>query len=284
MFDLHVHSNCSDGDMSPAEVVRAAKQRGITGLALTDHNGLWGVAAARAAAQGLMFISGIELSSLWQDIDVHIIGLGTTLQENTIYHGLARTRRGCAQRIEAMVERCQAAGFKNVSMAAIQASRQTQANYCYISYDVALELQRAHQLHVREAHAVTVKGGAGYVPYGDWALSPPAAVELIHAAGGVAVLAHPGIIAAESSQEMLQAVFAALVAAGLDGLEVFHPFHDAAQRAALQAMAADHELIITGGSDWHGPSRFAANHAQFGRCGVPDSVLPTLQARLAARR
>ncbi len=276
MFDLHLHSSASDGDLPAAEVVHEAARRGLTGISVTDHNGLWGAdEAARAAKElGIECIEGIEITARYHETDVHILGYARKFMREVLTKGLAATRAGYEQRIQEMVRRCQAGGYEKVSWEHIQARRADFDNPCFVSFDVARELIDEYSLDPETARKLTVSGGACHVPYGDWALSPSAAVELVHLAGGKASLAHPGTIEHESSQEILLTVLQELMAAGLDALEAVHPFHDDEYQNWLRQLSEEHHLAITGGSDWHGPSRLFENDAVFGKIGV--SALPFL--------
>lgn len=280
MYDLHLHSTYSDGDFSPVALLQAARQRHVTGVSLTDHNGLWGIAEAHGGAKvlGLGFVAGIEVSSLYHGADVHILGYGRAFQEDVITQGLASTRQGYAARIQGMVARCQAAGYGQVTFEHIVAARQPQADPCYVSYDVAKELVGAHEVSRDEARRLTVKGGACYVPYGSWALSPAAAVSLLHQANALAILAHPGTIAHESGESMLKRLLVELVNSGFDGIEVYHPFHSPVFTRQLETFVADHRLLATGGSDWHGPHRF--HDTDFGKIGLTDQPFAAVLNRL----
>lgn len=281
MFDLHLHSTASDGDFAPADVVREAAKRGLGGVSLTDHNGVWGLEEAAAAAQELEleFVEGIEVTARFNDADVHVLGYSRRFNREVLEEGLVGTRSGYEERTRKMVELCQAAGYDKVDWEAVQARRAHLKNPSFVSFDVVIELMEKYDLLFPAARLMTVKGGVCHVPYGDWALTPEAAVELLHKASGAAVLAHPGIIAHEGSQDILVEILGQLMAAGLNGIEVYHPFHDEEFIAWLQSYLAQHSLAFTGGSDWHGPHHFEDNEARFGSIGVEaDDVALLLPA------
>lgn len=282
MYDLHVHSDCSDGDLSPAAVVAAARERGVQGLALTDHNGVWGLSAATAAAQaaGITLVSGIEISTFYNGDDVHILGFARNFKTEVLGDGLRSTREGCRQRLVAMVGRCTDAGFSKVSLAGIEGRYRDVTDPSFVSFDLARELMAKHGLSVTEAHRLVVPPGACYVPYGDWLMPPQEAVRLLHAAGGKAVLAHPGILVREGGVEQLWELLDELVAAGLDGIEVRHPFHATDVTQSLQEYAVRYGLMTTAGSDWHGTTRFPANDAAFGSLGLSDAEFARFCDRL----
>lgn len=248
LFDLHTHSLYSDGDGAPDMLLALARQRGVARIALTDHNTLAGTA-------GLPCIAGVEISTLWQAAAVHILGYGRQWDTSALQAGLAPTRAGYQERIARMVERCHQAGYDKVSLADIAARRAGQAEPAFISYDVAKELVAKHDLSLTQAQAITREGGAAYVPYGDRAMSPRQAIYLLHRVGGLAVLAHPGITAKEQGKETMWQLIKELTGA-LDGLEVYHHFHDEPLRQELTRYCQEHDLLITGGSDYHGPNHY----------------------------
>ncbi len=278
MFDLHLHSTASDGDLSPREVVEEAARRGLEGVSLTDHNGLWGVSEATAAAQklGLQFVPGVEVTARYQGTDVHILGYSRKFDEALLTAELASTREGYVQRIQEMVARCQAAGFDRVSWDDIRSRRSQLPSPCYVSFDVARELSSKYEIDLETARKMTVAGGVCHVPYGSWALSAVQAVELVRAAGGAASLAHPGTIEREGSRGVLLDLLAKLKGVGLVALEVAHPFHDAEYQGWLKDLAQQGGFKVTGGSDWHGPDHLPANHAAFGKSGVEESEIAWL--------
>lgn len=280
VYDLHLHSTYSDGDLVPEKLIDEAQQRGVIGVSLTDHNGLWGVAAAReyALRQQLPFVAGIEVTALHHATDVHILGYSQAFLEGVVTDGLAQTRAGYAQRVQEMVVRCQAAGYDKINFAAIVAARAGQIDPSYISYDVAQQLRDAQGLSRDEARRLTVKGGTCYVPYGPWAASPAAVVSLLHRANAIAVLAHPGTIVHEEGEAVLDELLQDLVHNGLDGVEVYHPFHSLELTAKLESFVQEHQLLVTGGSDWHGPGRF--HDQDFGKVGLSEDQFKKFLAGL----
>lgn len=282
MYDLHLHSTASDGDSAPAAVIREAARRGLAGISLTDHNGLWGVSEAAGAAEtaGIQFVEGIEVSARWENVDVHVLGYSRGFKREVLREGLRDTRLGYAGRVRAMVQRCRALGYDGVTWEAVQQRRAHLTDPAYISYDVARLLTKKHGVSADEARRLTTSGGECYVPYGEWALSLRKAAAFLHEAGGAALLAHPGLVAADAGEAVLWRLLAALPAAGLDGIEVFHPYHDAALTARLLGYARRQRWLVGGGSDWHGPGRYAKSDAVFGKMGVEETAFAALMARL----
>lgn len=265
-YDLHLHSTYSDGDDTPAELIAHAVTRGLKGGCLTDHNGVWGTGEFAAAAQtaGFEWVEGVEITARWGDVDIHLLGYSHGFQRQQLEQGLAATRQGYEQRIQTMIEQCQRQGYDQITFADVAARRAGYENPSYISYDVARLLQEKHRLTPAEARQLTVHGGACWVPYGDWALTPATAIDLIHATGGRAVLAHPGTIIRENGPATFAEVFRTICTAGLDGLEVIHPFHTSEHSHQFQQLAAEYRLVVTGGSDWHGADRYGDDVGHFG--------------------
>lgn len=245
--DLHLHSTASDGRLTPPAVMRAAREAGLRAAALTDHDTLAGVAEARAAAEslGLEFVPGIELSTYEEDAgSTHILGYYLSETDPTLAAQLeeALMRRG--ERAREIVERLNDLGV-GVTVAEIfalgsPAGLVTRAH-------IARALVDGGWISSYRAAFDRYLGadGPAYVPIRR--LQPAQGIALIHGAGGVAVLAHPGAAFDE-------AWIGKLVESGLDGIEVLHPDHDRATVRRIRRLADRLGLLETGGSDWHGPN------------------------------
>lgn len=278
VVDLHLHTTYSDGDFGVPSLVDEVVRRGLSGFSVTDHNGLWGCAEARKLAEkkGLLFIEGIELSTRVNEMDVHMLGFSRSFDAERFHVELKPTQEGYMQRTKEMADKCQRSGFDRVSWEAIKARRSHEEYPMYMSYDVRRELMEKHGLDHSQARELTTIGGKCHVPYGDWAMTPVDSIDLIHRVGGKAVLAHPGTIVFEQSQSVLEKTLSELVESGLDGIEVYHPFHDDELAEFLLHFCSTHDLIVTGGSDWHGPDHFKENDRQFGTIGVPIDAIDQL--------
>jgi len=282
MYDLHLHSTYSDGDQSIEELVAAAADAGVRGISVTDHNGLWGVNEAETAAteHDLEYVAGIEMSARAHGADLHILGYSYDWQQDVISAGLRDTRSGYERRARRMIQLCTEVGHP-ISFDDLAVGRAGQIDPVYMAYDVGKVLKSKHGLTVAEARKLTSHGGSCHVPYGDWALSPTRAVDLIHAAGGIAVFAHPGTVSFEEGDDTLDVILAELVAADIDGIEVSHPFHDSVTMTRLQRYADQHHLVTTGGSDWHGPGRY--HEGALGTIGLSDEGWSFVVRRLQTR-
>lgn len=248
--DLHCHSNVSDGVLPPAEVVARAAARGCQMLALTDHDELSGLAAAReqAGLLGLRLINGVEISTTWRKRTLHIVGLDVDPEHGELNAGLRRTRMGRTERARLMGEHLAAAGIPG----AYEGARRYASNPEIIS--------RTHFARflvdsgvVKDVKSVfkrfLVRGKPGYVSH-EWA--PLAeAVAWIHAAGGVAVIAHPGRY--DIGRGLMLELIEEFKQLGGDALEVVTSNHDAEQVRRFAQLANEFDLLASAGSDFHAP-------------------------------
>jgi len=277
-IDLHVHSNASDGTLSPAAVVEAARAVGVTALALTDHDTMDGVSEAMAAAEalGLELVPGVELNTDRTWGEVHILGYFIPPDASGFYELLARRREARVRRGEKMVQRLQELGFR-------------------ISFDDVLRIAnggaitRPHVARalveagcvasIEEAFArYLYTGGPAYVPREPFSAFD--AVRAILDAGGVPVLAHPGRMSEEGKKLIPE-----LIEHGLQGLECYYPEHTPEDTEHFLALAAKYDLVVTGGTDAHGPG--STHDRRIGSVSAPPGAVEALrerQARLARGR
>ena len=245
--DLHVHSNASDGTDAPAEVMHRAARAGLDAVALTDHDTVAGHAEARRSLpDGLTLVPGMELSCRLDDRSLHLLAYLFDPDHPELAEQTQRIRDDRVLRARAMVRRLADLGAAVTwdQVAAI-------AGTAVVGRPHIARAMAASGVVATPADAFTsdwiADGGRAYVA--KYALDPYRAIRLVRAAGGVAVLAHP-----RSAHDLLVSdeQIAALAAAGLAGIEVFHPDQSQAQRAALLGLARDLGLVATGGSDDHG--------------------------------
>ncbi|HUF66248.1 MAG TPA: PHP domain-containing protein [Gemmatimonadaceae bacterium] len=268
--DLHLHSTASDGLLAPAAVVSAARVVGLTAIALTDHDTVGGIAEARATAEQarIRFVAGIELSAEEDGVEIHILGLHlvdvTTLQE--------RLRELQAERVDrarAIVARLAELGVfisydAVLAHAAGGAVGRPHVARAMLDAGVVHDFREAFDRYLGAARPA-------FIPKKK--LSVRDAVSLVHAAGGLAVWAHPGTHAGDP-------LLTAVTEAGLDGLEVLHPSHGPEMVSRLSALCDARNLVPSGGSDWHatpGAMRTVGSQA------VPLEWLQRQDAALAAR-
>lgn len=276
-IDLHSHSTASDGTDPPAEVVRRAGQAGLDVLALTDHDTLAGHAAARQALPpGLALVTGMELSCRLEGHSVHMLAYGleaargSELAAECAAIVAARRSRG-----RHMVDRLRELGVDITwpQVEALAAGGVVGRPHVARAMVAAGVISRPEQAFTPEWIGA---GGRAYVT--RYALDPVRAIALIAEAGGAAVLAHPGAVS--RGWKIPGETISALAAAGLAGLEVWHPDHDHAERSRLGNLAASLDLVPTGGSDDHG----SLTGYRIGRETCPPLSYERLTARYGRHR
>ncbi|MBS1218426.1 MAG: phosphatase [Proteobacteria bacterium] len=248
--DLHSHSTCSDGLLSPVDLVERAVQRGVDMLALTDHDELAGLGAAHAAAEqwGLRLIDGVEISVQWEATTLHIVGLGIGIAHVPLIEGLAAIRTGREQRAQRIAESLTAAGIAG----SLEGARRYAKNPELVS--------RAHFArylvatgHARDTNAVfrnyLTPGKPGYVPH-QWA-GLGDALHWINGSGGVAVLAHPGRY--PLNQQQCERLLGEFVGLGGVAVEVVTGSHAPDEFVTWARYARRFGLRASAGSDFHGP-------------------------------
>jgi predicted metal-dependent phosphoesterase TrpH len=244
--DLHVHSTASDGTDPPAEVMRRAARAGVDVVALTDHDTVAGHAEARAAAGPVALLPGMELSCRLDGRSLHMLAYLFDADQPELAAELARIRDDRVLRARAMVDKLAGLGV-DVSWGQVAAiAGQAVVGRPHIARAMADSgaIASPREAFTRDWIA---DGGRAYV--GRYALDPVRAIDLVRAAGGVTVLAHPR---AGRDTWVTNEQITRLAAVGLAGLEVFHPDQSEAERARLIALAHDLALVPTGGSDDHG--------------------------------
>ena len=264
--DLHMHSTASDGSCAPAAVVEEAVRAGLVAIALTDHDTLDGLAEARDAGArlGVRVIAGVELSATEGDREVHLLGLHLS-RVAPIERRLAGFRESRRDRARRIVDKLNALGLP-VSLDAVLAEAgegtvgRPHVARALVAGGWARDTREAFDRWLGD-------GRPAYAPKDR--LEVAEAVALVHAAGGIAVLAHPGA-------EFTLARLESLRAAGLDGVEVLHPSHGAGDIRRIGAIAEQLELVPSGGSDWHGNGGSRA----LGCMHVPAAWLEAQEARV----
>jgi predicted metal-dependent phosphoesterase TrpH len=256
-IDLHTHSTASDGTDSPAAVMAAAAAAGLDVVALTDHDttGGWDAAAAALPA-GVALVRGAEFSCVMpgpdgtKDISVHLLGYLFDPAHPAIVAEQTRLRVERDARLRAMTEKMAAAGFP-VDVDAVFALLPDGGSAGRPHLARAL-VGAGVVASVDEAFATLLYNGS---PYYVEKVDTPAvtAVQMVRAAGGVAVFAHP--LARRRGRVVDERAIAELTTAGLSGLEVDHPDHSAADRALLRGLAEELDLLVTGSSDYHGTNK-----------------------------
>lgn len=270
--DLHIHSSYSDGAASPAQLVAACARLGFRAMAITDHDSVAGLAEAEAAAAlqpGLALLPGLEMDSRWEGQSVHILGYYVDREDRGLLEALAEQRRGRERRLGLMLERLRDLGLPLAAEDCYPAAAASLHKAVGRPHLARAMVAKGYVASVQEAFdRYLAAGRPAYVQIEK--LSPREAVALIHAAGGLAFLAHPGELREAALAERL---LAGEDAAGFDGLEVYHP-SNAASLAHWQAVAKKFSLLASGGSDYHGIK--GKEPARLGEWKVPYQAIEPL--------
>ena len=267
--DLHCHSVVSDGTLSPEELAARAKANGVELWALTDHDEIGGQhrAAAAARAQGMAYLTGVEISVTFADTTVHIVGLGFDPDDTQLAEGLAATRGGRGERAKDMAEQLAQVGIKGAYEGALKfvgnpalISRTHFARFL-VETGVCKETSEVFRKYLTE-------GKPGYVPHRWAALGD--AVRWITEAGGMAVIAHPARYKFSANEEF--ALFSEFKTHGGRGVEVVTGSHSAAEYVTYAAMAKEFDLAASRGSDFHSPDE---SHTDLGTLPLlPGALTP----------
>ena len=270
--DFHCHSTVSDGLMPPAEVVRRAAANGVTTLALTDHDDFSGlpIAAQTAAECGIGFVNGVEISIEWNDVPIHVVGLGFDAHSESLIAGLESLRGGRVERARRMAEALEAIGIRGAYEGAIRYAGNpkliSRAHFARYLVEIGLckDVQNVFYNYL-------VPGKPGYVDH-RWATLANA-ISWIHGAGGVAVVAHPARY--KISKGEVRRFLAEFKDQGGQAIEVTCGSHTPDQVATFASLARHFDFYASRGSDFHGPDE---SYVDLGRLpALPDDLKPVWQ-------
>lgn len=265
--DFHLHTHHSDGTWSPKELVEHAVKIKLTHMSITDHDTTYGINEGIEAAQGrIEIIPGVEINTIRREPDgthrdVHILGYFIDQTNQKLQEVLARQRRARNEHVEKMVKNLQAAGHpltmqilhEKAGLGSIGKAHITQ---CMVECGMAEDLMEAYEKYVCKESPFYVRRES---------VSPQEAIDAINGAGGFASIAHPG-----KSPEMLEYILA-LKKQGLAGVEAFHRMHSVNLVRQYIRFAERNSLIVTGGSDCHGPYKEYA--ATAGTISLPKDIV-----------
>lgn len=271
MIDLHLHTTASDGTLDPAALVERAHSAGVRTLAVTDHDTMAGVAAAAEVAAGLKleFLPGIEITAVVDGRDVHILAYFLDPTPQGLESFLQEQREDRVERARGMVDRLKTLGVPIEIEPTIEHANAEGRSVARPVLARAL-VQAGHARTEQDAFDRWIgDGGPAYVARRG--SSPADVVRLVSRAGGISSIAHPGLLGRDE-------LIPSLAMAGLTALEVYHPEHDTAAQSRYARLATQHELAISGGSDFHGDGHRRAK--SLGSIGLPREAFMTLLQRL----
>jgi predicted metal-dependent phosphoesterase TrpH len=267
--DMHTHTWYSDGALSPADLVRRARERGITHLSITDHDSIDGLPEARIAGAetGVEIVPGVELSATLGSKDIHILGYLFDPDNDYLKQTLDLFKRERFSRAARIVRKLNQLDLPLSFDSVLERAGHGAIGRPHIAE--ALVIEGFTSDYVQAFDHYIGDSGPAYEP--KYRISPEDAVDIIANAGGVSILAHPGWYITED--ELVQ-----LIRAGLDGIETVHPAHDAGRRRFYSGIASTYFLLESGGSDYHGGRR--NDDAHFGTQVVSIDVLKAMRRRL----
>ena len=245
MIDLHTHTTASDGRCTPAELVARAASAGVTVLSVTDHDTVAAcdAAAAACAAAAIRFVPGIEITAVRDEVDVHVLGYFIDPQSNALHAFLSEQRRRRIDRVRRMIGRLADLGLPLDADAILKPALDDPGKSVGRPWIARALVAAGYVTTTNEAFSAWLsRGRPAFAP--REAAAPDNVVARIHDAGGIASVAHPGLIGRDEW-------IPGLAAAGLDAIEAYHTNHDAEATARYCAMAERLGLAVSGGSDYH---------------------------------
>ncbi len=243
MLELHCHTTCSDGTLTPSKLVEAAAKAGVSALAITDHDTVsgWSEAIATAQAYDLEIVPGVELSTVHNNRSLHILGFYPDAEQ--LSAPLSERLEGRKRRAYQMVANLEALGYP------IELPELGKGMALARPHLAKALVKAGHVPSIREAFNLLLGDDQpAYVHYEKFSIYE--GIDLLRNCGGVPVWAHPYLFRGGEVEEVLKE----LVDAGLMGIEVYHPSHTPKEMRHLKALGEEYGLLITGGSDYHGPS------------------------------
>lgn len=270
--DLHLHTFFSDGTYSPEELAAQGQRHGLAALALTDHDTVEGClpTALACANAGIEFIAGTELTAEQAGCEIHILGYCLDILNPRLLTEMSRFQTVRQNRIREMVARLNQLGVPLqaetvFALANCRAPGRPHVARALVEAGLCGSLDEAFERFLK-------KQRPAWVP--KFKMSAACAIDLIHQAGGLAVMAHPGLSRADEA-------IPGIVEAGLDGIECFHTKHSSATAEHYLDLAGQHHLLVTGGSDCHGASK---GRPVMGTIKLPYRHVELLKAKAAERK
>ena len=271
MIDLHLHTTASDGTLAPAALIDRARAVGLRTLSVTDHDTMAGVpeAAEAAAAHGLEFLPGIEITAVSEQRDVHMLGYFLDPSPPGLEPFLEIQRGDRLRRAREMANLLAGLGAP-IDIDGLIGQATAEGRTIARPMVARALMEAGHVTSEQEAFDRWIRnGGPAYIA--RQGVSPAEVVRLISRAGGVSALAHPGLLGRDE-------LIPSLAKAGLGAIEVYHSEHDARAQAHYARLATQHELAISGGSDYHGESHHRAK--SLGVVTLPREAFMQLLQRL----
>lgn len=279
-IDLHTHTTSSDGTLSPAELVEYAHKKGLSAIAVTDHDSIDGVDEAVATGNmlGIEVVAGVELSVKYSGHDIHLLGYLFDCRHKEFRLALGKLQKGRAERNKIILDKLNKLGFAVHSEELINSAVSGQNGRPHIA---RLLMEKGYVQTMGEAFDKYL--GQGKLAYAErFTYQAGDAISLIKNAGGLSVLAHP--LQLEKLVDNLTYALHQLSGMGLDGIEVYYPNHSRQFRKRLISIAEKDCLLMTGGSDYHGSIRPGTTLAGGKNVSVPSQLLVKMKERIEKTR
>ncbi|PID75375.1 MAG: phosphoesterase [Deltaproteobacteria bacterium] len=273
-IDLHIHTTFSDGTKTPQEIVQLAIQKGLTAIAITDHDTLDGCSEAVEAGErsGLEIVPGVEISVRFQEKSLHLLGYFLDIENSRLISGLHTIQAGRKIRNEQILQKLQSRG---IDISFEELARISETGEIGRPHIAVLLQQKGFVRSLDEAFQKYIGNGACcYAARPEF--SAQKAIDLIHCAGGLAFWAHP--FSSLGDEASVSQFLKDLACIGIDGVEVYYPTQGEKIRTLLLQLAAELGLLVSGGSDYHGSIRKGSSLAGGKELMIPYSLLEQMQA------
>jgi predicted metal-dependent phosphoesterase TrpH len=274
--DLHLHTTASDGVKTPSEMVRYAKTKGLQAISITDHDTIEGLEEGLAEGEKIGFevIPGIEISAEHSPGSMHLLGYFVDIHYPPLDERLKYLQRAREERNPRMVEKLNQLGVDITYEEVLRASGGGQVGRPHFAQVL---IEKKYVRNFQEAFDRYLKKGApAYVD--KFRFTPREAIHFINEARGVAVLGHPNTLGLNGYME-LEGLIISLIKEGLKGIEVYYPEHSSSEVAQYKGLAEKHDLIMTGGTDYHGIEKESLDvGVGRGEMKLPYSMVEALKA------
>ncbi|EEH98403.1 MULTISPECIES: PHP domain-containing protein [Clostridium] len=265
--DLHIHSSYSDGSMTPEEIVDKAKSLGVKSISITDHDSIASQYIIKNDYKDINIISGIELSTEYDDLEIHILGYFIDIKDKNLNETVNRLNKARIERIEEILFKL---NKNDIHLTLDELAIDLDSTVIGRSHVANAMVKKGYFDSYKAAFTnFLVKGKPAYVK--GFKLNYKDAIKVINNSGGIAVLAHPGQIYKGLA---IENIIKDLKFYGLRGVEVYHPSHSREQTNNFYNICKKYKLFITGGSDYHGKECY--NENLIGSYGINEALLNKL--------
>lgn len=264
--DLHIHSNYSDGKLTPEEIINKARSLGVKGISITDHDSISSQLNIKKKYDDIDIISGIELSTEYNDLELHVLGYFIDIENEKLINTVNKLNKSRIEKVDEILSKLRKNNIY-LTLDDLSIGVNTTIGRSHIANAM---VNKGYFDNYKEAFvSFLIKGKPAYVR--GYKLNYKDSIKLINDAGGIAVLAHPGRV---YKGMIMESLIKDLKFYGLKGLEVYHPSHSREQINNFYNLSKKYKLFITGGSDYHGKG--CNNEKLIGSYGIDKDLLNKL--------